>query len=65
MNTQQDFGPNGWIPEQLHSLDGKTYVITGGNARAGFEASRILLARGAKVRILNRSPENSLPRLIS
>ncbi len=59
MSTQQDFGPNGWTPEQLPSLDGKTYVITGGNAGAGFEASRILLARGAKVIMLNRSTEKS------
>ncbi|SPH18279.1 Ribitol 2-dehydrogenase [Defluviimonas aquaemixtae] len=53
------FGPKGWTPERLGSLAGKTYVITGANAGAGFEASRILLSKGAKVVMLNRSPEKS------
>jgi len=39
-NTQ--FGPKGWTPERLNSLAGKTFVITGASAGAGFEASRIL-----------------------
>ena len=53
------FGPKGWTPERLGSLSGKTYVITGGNAGAGFQASRILLSKGAKVVMLNRSKEKS------
>ena len=53
------FGPNGWTPERLGSLAGKTYVITGGNAGAGFQACRILLSKGAKVVMLNRSIEKS------
>lgn len=53
------FGPEGWTPERLASLAGKTFVITGANAGAGFEASRILLAKGAKVVMLNRSAEKS------
>lgn len=53
------FGPNGWTPEHLGSLAGKTYVITGGNAGAGFQASRILLKKGAKVVMLNRSADKS------
>ena len=53
------FGPEGWTPERLGSLAGKTYVITGANAGAGFEASRILLSKGAKVVMLNRSAEKS------
>lgn len=53
------FGPNGWTPERLGSLAGKTFVITGGNAGAGFEASRILLSKQAKVVMLNRSAEKS------
>ncbi len=53
------FGPNGWTPDRLSSLSGKTYLITGANAGAGFEASRILLSKGAKVVMLNRSPEKS------
>lgn len=59
MTTQNDFGPGGWTPERLRSLAGKSYVITGANAGAGFEASRILLAKGAKVTMLNRSEEKS------
>ena len=53
------FGPHGWTPERLGSFGGKTYVITGGNAGAGFQASRILLSKGAKVVMLNRSAEKS------
>lgn len=57
--ADKTFGPNGWTPERLGSLAGKTYVITGGNAGAGYEASRILLSKGAKVVMLNRSAERS------
>ncbi|WP_394155400.1 SDR family oxidoreductase [Loktanella salsilacus] len=53
------FGPGGWTPERLGDLGGKTYLITGGNAGAGYQATRILLARGAKVVMLNRSAERS------
>ena len=53
------FGPNGWTPDRLGSLAGKTFVITGGNAGTGFQASRILLSKGAKVVMLNRSAEKS------
>jgi len=51
--------PNGWTPERLSSLAGQTYAITGANAGAGFEASRILLSKGAKVVMLNRNAEKS------
>lgn len=53
------FGPKGWTPERLGSLAGKTFVITGANAGAGFEATRIFLSKGASVVMLNRSPEKS------
>ncbi|MEX3016803.1 SDR family oxidoreductase [Gymnodinialimonas hymeniacidonis] len=53
------FGPNGWTPDRLTSLAGKTYLITGANAGAGFQAARILLSKGAKVVMLNRSAEKS------
>lgn len=49
----------GWTPAQIKDLNGKTFVITGGNAGAGFEASRILLSKGAEVVMLNRSVERS------
>ena len=57
-NTER-FGPKGWTPERLDSLAGKTYLITGANAGAGFQAARILLGKGAKVVMLNRSAEKS------
>lgn len=57
--TDTQFGPDGWTPEHLQSLEGKTIVITGGNAGTGFEASRILLGKGARVVMLNRSTEKS------
>lgn len=53
------FGPRGWTPDRLGALAGKTYVITGGNAGAGFQAARIFLSKGAKVVMLNRSAEKS------
>ncbi|WP_290779750.1 SDR family NAD(P)-dependent oxidoreductase [Hoeflea sp.] len=53
------FGPEGWTPDRLGNLAGKTYVITGGNAGAGLQASRILLSKGARVVMLNRNAEKS------
>ena len=53
------FGPKGWIPERLGSLAGKTYVITGATSGTGFEASKILASKGAKVVMLNRNPKKS------
>ena len=53
------FGPNGWTPARLGDQTGKTIVITGANAGAGFQAARILLKQNAKVVMLNRSTEKS------
>ncbi|WP_424934517.1 SDR family oxidoreductase [Amaricoccus macauensis] len=53
------FGAEGWTPDRLASLAGKTFVITGANAGAGFQAARILLSKQAKVVMLNRSTEKS------
>ena len=58
MNTK-DFGKKGWTPERLGSLNGKTYAITGANAGAGFEATKILLSKGAEVVMLNRNETKS------
>lgn len=57
--TTKLFGTKGWTPERINSLNGKTYVITGANSGAGFEASRILLSKGAKVVMMNRNPVKS------
>ncbi|PSL20944.1 SDR family oxidoreductase [Shimia abyssi] len=53
------FGPMGWTPERLGQLVGKTFLITGANAGTGFQAARILLSKGARVVMLNRSAEKS------
>ncbi|MBO9475460.1 SDR family oxidoreductase [Shimia sp. R10_1] len=53
------FDPKGWTPERLDDQSGKTYIITGANAGAGFQAARILLKKNAKVVMLNRSAEKS------
>ena len=59
MATGNRFGPKGWTPERLGPLEGKTYVITGANVGAGFEATRVFLSKDALVVMLNRSPEKS------
>lgn len=59
MTTKKQFGPKGWTPERLGSLAGKTYVITGANAGAGFEATRVFLSKGAKVVMMNRNVDKS------
>ena len=59
MSTKNQFGKKGWTPERLGSLEGKTYVITGANAGAGFETTKILLSKGAEVVMLNRSGKKS------
>jgi len=53
------FGPNGWTPERIGSLAGKTFVITGTTAGTGFEAARILLSKAAKLVMLNRNPDKA------
>ncbi|MDV7187094.1 SDR family oxidoreductase [Lutibacter sp. TH_r2] len=58
MNTNQ-FGKKGWTPDRIENLNGKTYVITGTTSGTGFEATKILLSKGAKVVILNRNPKKA------
>jgi NAD(P)-dependent dehydrogenase (short-subunit alcohol dehydrogenase family) len=58
MKTNQ-FGKKGWTPDRLGDLSGKTYVITGTTSGTGFEATRILLSKGAKVVMLNRNQKKS------
>lgn len=59
MAGRHTLGRGGWTPERLGSLAGKTFVITGANAGAGFEAARALLSHGADVVMLNRNPDKS------
>ncbi|WP_372937210.1 SDR family oxidoreductase [Seonamhaeicola sp.] len=53
------FGKKGWTPDRIKNLNGKTFVITGTTSGTGFEAAKILLAKGAKVVMLNRNPKKS------
>lgn len=58
MNTNK-FGKEGWTPNRIGNLTGKTYVITGTTSGTGFEAAKILLSKGAKVVMLNRNPKKA------
>ena len=58
METNQ-FGKQGWTPDRIQNLNGKTYVITGTTSGTGFEAAKILLSKGAKVVMLNRNSKKS------
>lgn len=49
----------GWTPDCLPDLSGKTYLITGGNSGIGLEAAVILGGRGAHVAILCRNPSKA------
>ncbi len=59
MSNENRFGRKGWTPERIGSLNGKTYLITGATSGTGFEASKIMLSKGAKVVMLNRNPKKS------
>lgn len=48
-----------WTPERIVNLEGKTYVITGANAGAGYAATEILLRKGAAVVMLNRNEDKT------
>ena len=53
------FGKKGWTPDRIGNATGKTFLITGANSGTGFEASKILLSKGAKVVMLNRNPKKT------
>lgn len=59
MTAQNAFGAKGWTPERLPALSGKSFVITGGNSGIGYEAARMLGAKGATVTILCRSKDKA------
>lgn len=53
------FGKQGWLPERIGDLTGKTFLITGANTGAGFEATKMLLSKKAQVIMLNRNKAKS------
>ncbi|MCB0632788.1 MAG: SDR family oxidoreductase [Lewinella sp.] len=57
--SMNKFGKQGWTPDRIEDVQGKTYLITGANTGAGFQAARILLEKGAEVVMLNRNKEKS------
>ncbi len=64
--SNNQFEKKGWTPERIGKLDGKTFLITGTTSGTGFEATKILLSKGASVVMLNRNTkkaENTITRL--
>ena len=59
MSTDTNSSTKGWTPARLASQEGKTFLFTGANTGAGFEATRILLSKGASVVMLNRNAAKS------
>lgn len=59
MSSKNQFGKQGWTPDRIGSLKGKTFVITGTTSGTGFEAAKILLSKQAKVVMLNRNPKKA------
>lgn len=53
------FGKKGWTPDRIGNLNGKVFVVTGTTSGTGFEATRILLSKGAKVVMLNRNSKKA------
>lgn len=53
------FGKKGWTPDRIGNLNGKVFVVTGTTSGTGFEATRILLSKGAKLVMLNRNPKKA------
>ena len=60
MAKKRQFGPEGWTPKNIGSLKGKTYIVTGANNGAGFQATRTFLAKGARVVMMNRNVDKSI-----
>jgi len=55
----KQFPRGGWKPASLPDLTGRVFAVTGGNSGIGFEASRMLGARGATVTILCRNTQKA------
>ena len=55
----KNMNTSGWTPDEISSLSGKTYLITGATSGTGHQATRTLLSKGAAVVMLNRNPDKS------
>ena len=49
-----------WTPEKLPDLEGRRYLITGGNSGIGLEAAKILAEKGADIVIACRNPSKAV-----
>ncbi|KDR68215.1 hypothetical protein GALMADRAFT_272698 [Galerina marginata CBS 339.88] len=48
-----------WSPDQVPSLEGKVFIVTGGNSGIGLETTKVLLSKGGKVYMAARSEEKA------
>ncbi len=48
-----------WTPDRLPDLDGRLYVVTGGNSGIGLEAAKMLAARNADIVVAARNPDKA------
>ena len=53
-----------WIKDNVPSLDGKTYIVTGANSGIGFEVTKILALKGAHVFMACRAKNVLMKQLI-
>ena len=57
MSTETNEVKRNWNETDIPSLTGKTALITGANSGLGYELSRMLAAKGARVLMACRNPE--------
>ncbi len=57
--TLKDSGFKNWTPDQLPDLNGKIYLITGGNSGIGLEAAKMLAKKNADIVIACRNPKKA------
>jgi NAD(P)-dependent dehydrogenase (short-subunit alcohol dehydrogenase family) len=48
-----------WTADQVPSLEGMVFIVTGGNSGIGLETIKVLVSRGAKVYMASRSEEKA------